>query len=72
MDFPLSSEYIIPDDHLLGVCKYRQKGCCKYIIYFESAGNFYCGKKVDDLKESLDTEVKKATGDNCEGLPHEA
>jgi len=71
IDSPLTDDSIIPDEHLKSVCLYRQgSSCCKYIVYFEKYHNFYCTKKIPELKEKVDScGDMKAKGDNCEGLP---
>lgn len=68
-EFSLSNEYAIPQEHLLNTCKYRQNGCCKYIVFFQQPANFFCVKKVEELKQKIDTSNMNAKGDNCEGLP---
>ncbi len=69
----LTDDRIISDEHLKSVCLYRQgSSCCKYIVYLEKYHNFYCAKKIPELKEKVDVlNDLKATGDNCEGLPYE-
>ncbi len=63
----------IPDEHLTSVCLYRQGPiCCKYIVFFEQKGKFYCVKNIPELREKIDLQTEMyAQGDNCEGLPHE-
>lgn len=71
MEFALSRSLLIPDDHLANICKYRQHGCCKYIVYFEAGEGFYCVKHVPDLRKHIESmSDMHATGDNCEGLAH--
>lgn len=73
MEFALDQQYEIPDDHLSNVCKYRHgPACCRYIVFFEKTGRFCCVKKINDLKEKIDSyaDHMKAKGDNCEGLPY--
>jgi len=60
---------IIPDEHLVNVCKYRQEECCKYIIFMSKVGQFCCAKNVHDLKIVIESQQDmKAVGDNCEGI----
>lgn len=73
MEFSLN-QHEIPDVHLAQVCKYRHGSqCCRYIVFLESHGRFVCAKKVNDLKQKIDSQADKmnAQGDNCEGLPNE-
>lgn len=72
-DFKLSESLCIPDDHLASVCKYRQDGCCKFIVYFEHGQGFYCVKNVSDLRQHVESMNNQmiAKGDNCEGLQDE-
>ncbi|KKM63991.1 hypothetical protein LCGC14_1505940 [marine sediment metagenome] len=75
--FALKDHLIINTDHLASVCKYRQLGCCKYIIAFPhgDAGqvDFFCVKQVPDLNKIIKREEQKMTakGDNCKGLNNE-
>jgi hypothetical protein len=62
------STKIISDDHLIKVCKYRQPGCCKYIVFFSKLDDFYCVKNVEELRNRINQNEMKATGDNCKGL----
>ncbi len=63
---------VILEKDLAEICRYRQNGCCKYIVYLESFGDFYCAKKVSKLRSVIESQSDlHATGDNCEGLPHE-
>jgi len=64
---------IIPSEHLVNICKYRQPGCCRYIFFSMVLNDFCCVKKVDDMRRGIDDNVTNmtATGDNCEGLPCE-
>ena len=63
---------VIPEKVLAEICLYRQRGCCKYIVYLESFRDFYCAKKVPKLKSTIESQSgMKATGNNCEGLPYE-
>jgi len=59
----------IPRDRLVSVCRYRQTGCCRYVV-LATPGDFFCAKRVAKLKVMLDEAVlgMKAKGDNCEGL----
>jgi len=69
-----ASEFnIISDDYLINVCRYRQAECCKYIIFFENVGNFYCVKNAPELRERIEAHASEmaAKGDNCEGLEYE-
>lgn len=60
---------IIPNEHLINVCKYRQEGCCKYIIFFKKITEFCCAKNVKELRDNIDSEMgMHAVGDNCEGI----
>ena len=68
--FPLSDDYIISDDRLVQICKYRQgESCCKYVVYFERQNDFYCVKHVSEVKNKIESQDMKSKGDNCEGLP---
>lgn len=67
-EFALSNNLEITNKHLHDVCRYRQKGCCKYIIFFEKKGDFFCVKNVPELREIVENAEMKATNDNCEGL----
>jgi len=73
MEFALSDSLLIPDDHLAETCKYRQAGCCKYVVYFESGKGFYCVKNVNELRQYIESMSHQmiATGDNCKGLCYE-
>lgn len=69
--FSLSDKFIIDENRLSDVCKYRQgEKCCKYIVFFERPGNFFCVKKTE-LKEKIDAHSLNSKGDNCQGLPCE-
>ena len=70
-DFDLSESLAILDDRLINICKYRQEGCCKYIVLFEQANGFYCVKNIPELKSKVDGAEMTAQGDNCEGLKYE-
>lgn len=65
-------EHVIPNEHLVKVCKYRQEGCCRYIVFFLELKEFCCAKRVDHIRQGIDSTADnmKCTGDNCEGLPH--
>ncbi len=65
---------VITDEHLIKVCKYRQGGCCRYIVFFDQVGQFCCVKKDLTAKAKIDDQIDemKAQGDNCEGLLYEA
>lgn len=67
-----SPEQFIPNEHLMKVCKYRQDGCCRYIVYFLELKEFCCAKKDEYIRQGIDSTVEnmKCKGDNCEGLPH--
>ena len=68
----LTENHIIPDDHLVNICKYRKgNSCCKYIIYSDVKQNFCCVKNIQYIKNMLDSQELKAQGDNCVGLPCE-
>lgn len=63
---------LIPADHLIKVCKYRQGSeCCRYIYFPQKERDFYCTKTILSMKKSIDKEVSQMTaqGDNCPGLP---
>jgi len=63
-------QIIIPNDHLINVCKYRQQGCCKFIIFLEKAGEFCCAKNVKELRQNIDSAADmNAVNDNCKGIP---
>lgn len=68
--FALSDSFRLPGERLINICKYRQKDCCKYIIFFEKKNEFYCVKNVPELREKIDSQdhLMTAQGDNCEGL----
>lgn len=68
-----SLDIIIPQDQLVNVCKYRQGSeCCKYIVFLQQESDFVCGKKTEDLRNTIESQTDMtAQGDNCEGLPHE-
>lgn len=71
-DFTVDQQ--ISTEHLISVCKYRQgANCCRYIYFPRDKREFYCVKRISDMKEKLDDEVSSMTaqGDNCPGLPHE-
>ena len=60
----------INDLQLGHVCRYRQKGACKYIVYLLQHNGFYCGKNLPEIRAAIQNQGSmKATGDNCEGLP---
>lgn len=62
----------ISENHLVEICKYRQGDCCKYIIFLEAFGDFYCAKNVSDLRKVIESQTgMRAKGDNCEGLLYE-
>jgi hypothetical protein len=68
---PFTPDRLIPIDHLVSTCRYRQgEACCKYIFFSAQKIDFYCSKKIEELKEKLDKEIMTAKGDNCPGLPH--
>lgn len=74
MEFTLDQRYEIPDNHLVEVCKYRQGSkCCRYIVFFEDPGRFFCVKRINDLKQKINSQIDdmRSQGDNCEGLPDE-
>jgi hypothetical protein len=66
----MDDAHIIPQEHLMDVCKYRQKGCCRYIVFSQNINDFCCVKTTPDIKQNIDEIVHelKAQGDNCEGL----
>lgn len=61
---------MIPDEHLVNVCKYRQgQSTCRYIFYLLSAHGFICGKNIPSVKDKIDSAGEmSAKGDNCMGL----
>lgn len=64
----------ISTERLIDVCKYRQGSeCCRYIYFPRDKREFYCVKRIPELKIKLDNEVATMTaqGDNCRGLPYE-
>ena len=65
---------IIQDHHLIHTCKYRQEGCCKYIVVFEHSPEFYCVKHFPEIRDKIEDKSSEMTaqGDNCEGLKYEA
>ena len=67
-DFDPPDALSIDDDRLVNICKYRQQGCCKYIVFFERMNDFYCVKNIPEIREMIDKEDLAAQGDNCEGL----
>ena len=69
----ISEQNIIPNDHLVKICKYKQPDCCRYIFFSIGLGEFCCLKKLPDKKEGIDKIVAdmKYSNDNCEGLPYE-
>ena len=69
----LSDGLIINDEQLINVCKYRQPGCCKFIVFFDKSNDFYCVKNIKELRDRiLNEKDMKAQGDNCDGLIDEA
>jgi len=69
-----TSDRQILSEHLVDVCKYRQgPECCRYIYFPRDKKEFYCVKKITEMREKLDEEVENmiAKGDNCSGLPNE-
>lgn len=60
---------LIPNEHLVKICKFRQKDCCRYIVYFKDHLDFFCVKNTE-LKNQIDSMVNNmnAKGDNCGGL----
>ena len=60
----------ISTDHLVKVCKYRQKSCCRYIYFPAKNREFFCVKKIPVLQEKIDGAIDEmiAQGDNCPGL----
>ena len=61
---------IVPEKHLLDVCKYRQKEkCCKYVIWSIEHNDFCCVKLNEKAKNKIDqTENMIAKSDNCPGI----
>ena len=49
-EFDLPDSLGITDDRLIKICKYRQEGCCKYIVLFDRVNGFYCVKNVPDIQ----------------------
>ncbi len=70
MKFALSDSLLIPNSHLVSTCRYRQDGCCRYVVYFESGKGFYCVKNVPELRQHIESmsHQMNAKGDNCKGL----
>lgn len=66
--------YPIPENHLIEVCRYRQREkCCKYIVWSIEKKGFYCGKLVEKTKKNIDefSHSMIAKSDNCPGLAGE-
>ena len=62
----------ILNDQLVAVCKYRQGAqCCKYVVFVKDKLEFFCVKKIPDIKHFIDQQQMSAKGDNCPGLPDE-
>lgn len=72
-EFAIPQNHAIPLNHLATVCRWKQSGCCRYIVYFERPSDFYCVKKIPELKAKMDemVETMNSKGDNCQGMPHE-
>ena len=68
MNIELDDSLKITNERLGNICRYRQPDCCKYIIFFEKKGDFFCVKNVPELREILENAEMTATNDNCEGL----
>ncbi len=70
---PYTPENQISHDHLVKVCKYRQGvDCCRYIFFPRDKREFYCSKKIPEMKSKFDSlSSMVAKGDNCAGLPNE-
>lgn len=71
-EFCIPDECEISDEHLINVCRYRQKtGCCRYIVWLLEKEKFYCGKTTEKARKFLDEQALKGTAqaDNCEGIP---
>lgn len=69
-----TSDRQISLDHLITVCKYRQgSACCRYVFFPRDKQEFYCSKKIPEMKAKFDDQVSEMTaqGDNCTGLPNE-
>lgn len=69
---PFSSDRLICSDLLINICKYRQGStCCRYIFFPRDKRDFYCVKKIDEMKAKIDSDITNMTakGDNCQGLP---
>lgn len=63
--------FLIPTEHLMNVCRYRQREkCCKYIIWSIERKDFYCGKLVEKTRDRIDKFAHSmvAQSDNCPGL----
>jgi hypothetical protein len=61
--------HIIPDEHLIKICKYRQGAeCCKHIMYSPGVSNFICTKLIPKLNEFSKNSEMRAKGDNCNGI----
>ena len=65
-----TTEQQISTEHLIQVCKYQGSECCRYIYYPREKREFYCVKRIPEMKNKLDGEVSNMTaqGDNCPGL----
>ena len=71
VDFALSDNLKIINERLWHICKYRQLGCCRYIVFFEKKGDFFCVKHIPELRERIENTEMKAADDNCKGLRSE-
>ncbi len=72
-NFVVPDGCVIEDEHLVAVCKYRQSGCCKYIVFFDNVNEFCCVKNIPELRKQIDMQSPEmnAQGDNCKGLMDE-
>jgi len=71
-DYFLDPGRKIPSAHLGKVCKFEQKGACRYISGVTIDGGIFVCMKKSPAKSTIDmwarTENFSAKGDNCEGL----
>jgi len=71
-DYFLDPNRKISSAHLKAVCKFRQKGACRYISGVVVDGGIYVCMKKSPAKATIDmwsrTDKFSAKDDNCEGL----
>ncbi len=68
---PPPSLPVIPEAHIVGICKFGKKEqCCRY--FAANASGYVCAKKVPDVRVVIDQRFAAGTlsarGDNCSGL----